>query len=393
MNNISRTIFIIAITLIFLIAFSPSYTSLNIDNLAYVIGLGIDEGGTEKYKISFQFPAKKSDDSNSSNQGKEQKQGNSSEIVTVEAPSIDTAINLMNSYLAKKINLSHCKVIVFSDKVASKGIENEIYTLINNSEIRPSASIIISSSEAEKYLENSSPILEEMISKYYEIFPYTSKYTGYIYNSTLGDFYSNLVSEDSEPYAILGSVNTEVDNNIEGTRDSKNIGLAVFKDGKLVGDLDENETLCFSIIKGDINSFIVRIPVLDNTKELDMIVFPKSHSIKVKIKDNFPYIEYKGKFEARIHSIDNNSKYLNSNILENISSSLNSYLTDMIKNYLYKTAQDYKSDINGFGKYSLSSFQTIPKFEQFDWKSSYQNSIFDVNITTLVDSSILITET
>lgn len=211
MNKVTRTTLIIIITIIFLVAFSPSYNSLNIDNLAYVVGLGIDVGESEKYKFSFQFSPKKSSSESSSSSSSEidSKQNASSIINTVEAPSIDTAINLMNSYLAKKINLSHCKIVVFSEEVASSGISDEIYTLINNSEVRPSTSIVISNNLAEDYLENSTPIIENMITKYYEIFPHSGMYTGYIYNATLGDFYNNLVSIDSEPCAILGGVKSK----------------------------------------------------------------------------------------------------------------------------------------------------------------------------------------
>ena len=43
MNKIIRNIFIIATILVFMFGFSSSYTSLSIDNLAYVIALGIDK--------------------------------------------------------------------------------------------------------------------------------------------------------------------------------------------------------------------------------------------------------------------------------------------------------------------------------------------------------------
>lgn len=96
---------------------------------------------------------------------------------------------------------------------------------------------------------------------------------------------------------------------------------------------------------------------------------------------------------ARIHSVNNNSKYLNSDVLDEISESLNNYLTNILTEYLYKTSIDYKSDINGFGKYSLTNFLTIPEFEKYDWKNSYKDSVFNVKVESLVDSSILITET
>lgn len=43
MNKIIKNIFIITSIFIFLLGFSSSYTSLSIDNLAYVIALGIDK--------------------------------------------------------------------------------------------------------------------------------------------------------------------------------------------------------------------------------------------------------------------------------------------------------------------------------------------------------------
>lgn len=152
--------------------------------------------------------------------------------------------------------------------------------------------------------------------------------------------------------------------------------------------------MCFSLIKNDLNSFLLSIPSPeDSSKKIDIIVFPKSHSITVKIINNSPYIEYKGEFMARIHSVNNNSKYLNSDVLDEISESLNNYLTNILTEYLYKTSIDYKSDINGFGKYSLTNFLTIPEFEKYDWKNSYKDSVFNVKVESLVDSSILITET
>ena len=113
----------------------------------------------------------------------------------------------------------------------------------------------------------------------------------------------------------------------------------------------------------------------------------------MQIINNSPFIEYKCKFLARIHSVDENSKYLDSDTLNRISNSLNEYLTNALSNYLYKTSLQYKADINGFGKYALSNFLTIPEFEKYNWKESYRDSIFKIEVDAQIDSSILITET
>ena len=131
MNKIIRNVFVIIMCVVLFLGFNASYTSLNIDNLAYVVALGIDVGENDVYKVSFQFiPRNKDENSDSSSSSS----GNKVVINTVEAPSLNTAINLMNSYLARKINLSHCKVVIFSEKIATNGIAKEIYSLTNNSQ-------------------------------------------------------------------------------------------------------------------------------------------------------------------------------------------------------------------------------------------------------------------
>ena len=87
-----------------------------------------------------------------------------------------------------------CKVIIFSEKFALQGISDEIYTLINDTQIRPSANIVISKCDANYYIEQTKPELENLISKYYEVFASSSKYTGYMPDTTIGKFFDNLIS-------------------------------------------------------------------------------------------------------------------------------------------------------------------------------------------------------
>ena len=114
-NAVSIIAFLILLV-IFAGAFSSSYTSHNISNLAYVLAIGIDVGEKAKMKISAQFT--KSDVSSPSNGSSNE----SSNIVLVsgEADSIYSGLNLINSYIGKEINLSHCNVVVFSEELAKQ---------------------------------------------------------------------------------------------------------------------------------------------------------------------------------------------------------------------------------------------------------------------------------
>ena len=138
MHKISIFFIALILLIILMYAFSASYSYDNIDNLAYVIAIGIDSADNGKVKVSFQFTDTSAFADNGSSD-------NSSTVInTVEARSIESSINLLNSYIGRNVNLAHCKVIVISEVLAKQGVSNFIYSLINDSQIRPTSNIVIS---------------------------------------------------------------------------------------------------------------------------------------------------------------------------------------------------------------------------------------------------------
>lgn len=406
-KNLMKKILIFIIIILFLTAFSASYNALSIDKLAYVVAIAIDTSTNNNYTISFQFTNMTSP----TESGTSEK--SPSIVNSVEASSIGSAINLMNTYIDKRLNLSHCKVIVFSEDIANKGISDLVYTLMNDNQIRPSAYIVISKCNAKYYIENSKPQLDNLITKYYDIFPTSSNYTSYTTDSTIGEFFNKLKSETSEPTAILGGMNNEnpdkttipnenKDSNniankstISGQRGSENIGVAVFKDDKMIGELNALECLSYLNMTNHSKGFFISIPnPEDSNDNIDLYLSPTNTTqINVEIINGTPYIHVKATYSGHITSINSDSKYLDSDVLVSISKSCNSYLESTFSNYLYKTSREFKSDINGFGKNVLNKFWTTQEFNDYNWKSNYKESYFDVKVDTSVESSVLLTET
>lgn len=407
MVKVLKTLFVLIVIIIFVLAFSNSYNALSIENLAYVLAIGIDTSSDNKLKVSFQF----STASPASESGSSEKA--STFVNTVTASSLSNAINLVNGYLGKQINLSHCKVIIFSEKIALQGISNEIYTLINDTQIRPSANIVISKCDAKYYIEQTKPELENLISKYYEVFTSSSKYTGYMPDTTIGKFFDSLICTSCEPYAILGGVNEGKPNNqgivdsqkdyeikanqssISGENGAENIGVAVFKEDKLVGELNALETICLLNVTNNLDQFLVSVPdPANNNHYIDIYLTPLSNAdIKVNTNSGSPYIKVNCKFSGRIYSMSENSKYLSPEALDAISNSCSSYLESIFTDYLYRTSKDLQSDISGFGKYALKNFFTTKESTNYDWRNSYKDAFFDVKIDTSIKSGMLITQT
>lgn len=106
-----KIIICIVVILIFTNGFNQGQ---EVDDFAYAIAIGFDTSATNNIKMSFQFakPVNSSDSGSSDPQP--------SFIHTVDASSISSAINLLDSYMSKRINLSHCKVVVFSEEFAKE---------------------------------------------------------------------------------------------------------------------------------------------------------------------------------------------------------------------------------------------------------------------------------
>lgn len=287
---------------------------------------------------------------------------------------------------------------------------------MNNIQIRPYTNLVISKTDAKYYIQNSKPSLESLPSKYYEIFPNSSRYTGYTSNATLGSFFNNMKSNTSEASAILGgTIDTNKDNlgryssndplnlgniksnetSISGKRGTENIGLAVFKSDRLIGELNAIETICFSVIQNQVEGFLITIEdIEDNENYIDIYLYNEEDTkATVYIVNGNPYITVNCKLNGRIYSMKDDNDYLNDSTLQEISNRASDFMKIQLSNYLYKTSKEFNSDINNFGRTALSNFLTIDEFENYNWLYNYQNSFFDINVNVSIKSGFLMVET
>lgn len=444
-NSVKIIVFFILIAM-FINAFSESYVSHSLTNLAYVLALGIDVGEKAKLKITAQFSKATAFDSGGGSSD------SSSQIVMVsgEADSIFSGINLLNSYIGKELNLAHCNVVVFSEELAKNGIGTQIYSLINNEEIRPSTNILVSKCSAYDYLNNVRPNIEKLTIQYFDTFSITSRLTGYISNLTIGEFYNNLSSEIKAGTAILGGLNatartessegtsgsssnedsssqsssssgsnsqnsnsspnstnepsnaitnpedlTAGSSSVEGERGTENIGLAVFNGDKLCGELTATEAISHLLIKNKVDSCIVSINnPYNNSSKVELQLYPtKKSKISVAINDDVPHISIELKIDADILTLDENIDYGQENVLETFSNATTEYLEKEIYDYLNKVSKEYSTDIDNFGNKALAYFATSSEWKDFNWSEKFKNAEFDVNVDVTVISSLLITKT
>lgn len=395
-----KSLILTCILLINLIMLSGCYDARGIEDLAYVTALGIDIEKNGMLSVTFQISIP------SSGSDSESSQSNKTQNTTVQCSTIDSGISLVNSYISKQINLSHCKVIVFSEKIASQGLDNYIDTLANNIEIRPNCNIIISRCDAKTFIEKATPSIETLTARYYEVALKSSEYTGYTTTTEFADFVNNLKSSFIQATAILGGVNTG-ENEVNSTpyvgidssykadetpiSDSNNVetfGTAVFYTDKYVGELNGFETICFLLITNKIDTCTISVP---NPSEENSIIDlsvrkDKNPKIKVDFIDGKPHISINLYLEAHGLTLNKSVDYTSLETMHKLETSSEEFLKDKINAFLYKTSTEFNSDICGFGKYALSKYLTWDEWEKSNWIDNYKNSTFDVKVDLTVIS-------
>ncbi len=383
------------------------YDSKGIEDLSYAIALGIDKGENNAIKLSIQFATP----SASGGESEGSSQSDATTITSIECSSISSGINLINSYISKQVNLSHCKVIVISEELAADGIAEYIYTLVDNVQVRPDCNVLITRCDAINFIENAKPTLEKLTARYYEAALNSSEYTAYTVDVQLNDFYSNLKSTYTQPIGILAGVNTNQTHNSFSNADKFNIdssykanetpikdktnlecmGLAVFKEDKLIGELDGMESLCYSIVTNRFDNCMITIPnPISPSDSIDIYLNPKRDTkCDVKMINNSPYIDVKVTLEGYIASSDEVSNHSSAKELDIVGKAANNYLEAQISSLLYKTSKDFKTDIVGFGKYVVKDYLTWDEWVSSNWLSNYQNAFFNVEVSININSGEL----
>lgn len=299
-----------------------------------------------------------------------------------------------------------------SEEIAYEGVSENIFTLVNNIELRPICNVLISRCNAQELLETFKPTLESVSARYYELILNSSEYSGYTDNIYLSEFHDALLSTTTQATAILVNINDKNVHNALSDHDTLSgkyyagetpvkspnkveaMGLVAFNGDKLVGELNETDTVCHLILTNKLETAIVTMPspFHDNSNISLSIALSNNTKNSVELINDFPFIKSNVHITANVTSMDYHidlSKRENLILLEEY---LEKYLKENILNYLYKTSIGFQADIVGFGKYIMPHYLTWDNWTKDDWLNNYQNSTFKVDINANVESGYLYTK-
>lgn len=381
-TNQAKFIFLIFLLPLFL---NGCYDRFELDNLAYVIAIGVDKGsGDNNLDITYQIAIPVKITGESSETGKD-----TYTTYTVSAPSLSLANTLVNTKVSKGINLSHVKLIVYSEEMARADLSGHVNVFISNSNIRPRAALSICKGTAKNFLENISPKLEASPSRYYELLFSTYNYTTQAQPSQLIDLYTAFQSIDRNAYAtyvkLVGESGEE--------KEAELSGIAIFDETHLIETIEDKEfLLAHSLLTNNLkqtNYTLADFNKKDRVISVRLIQISKPE-ITVSLSGDMPQINCKINLEGHLISSGSDINFYNKKNEKRLKEELDKSIEKKINQFFEKTVHKYEVDIAAIGKSAKLNFSTWKEFEDYNWLSKYRNATYHIKVNTKLNISQII---
>ncbi|MBP3962712.1 Ger(x)C family spore germination protein [Paenibacillus lignilyticus] len=289
--------------------------------------------------------------------------------------SVDDALMNLQQQLSSRLFFGHLRVIVVSESVARRGLENVNDFFHRNSEVRRLAWLMISEGNA-KALMKAAPKLERVPTLYLMATLDEGTRMGKFPSDYIGNFWSNSVKLGEEGFLPYVAIRKEQNVQIAG--------LAYFKGNKMVGHTNASQIGAYMGIKG-INPAGYRIFVdLGGPKKNVMTTIThRDKKIVVRIVNGLPRFTIHIALEINVEEKLSEAVAIDdSSILKRIEQDEQEKAIQIYRKFLGQTQAD-GSDIFGFGEYVRAKkpgYWNSRVRTKERWQEMYKEVDFDLDV-------------
>jgi hypothetical protein len=260
--------------------------------------------------------------------------------------------------------------------------------------------VVVKNSTARDFIAKNRHYIEYSTSGYIETQMALSKFANIFLKSNIHEFYRRIKSNSAAPFASLGVINSpslelensEMDDKKEEAPSRRNpielAGTALFRQDKMIGTLNERETLIASILKNDFRFCIIQVddPNAPSHQIAIELKLARPPNIKVRFEEGLPKINILIDFYCAIKNIPSGVQYEKKEYQSQLEKVIVSYMLGETTSMLKKT-QNMGIDIIGFGYNARGEFRTYPEFMAIVWDKLYKDAHIDVKITAKFKNS------
>ncbi len=372
--------------------FAGCWDRQEMENLAFVLGLGLDQGPQGKLLLTAQIavPAKLGGKEDVTGGGG----GQPTVVRTIQAETMGEAIRGLNLTSNREITLLHLKYIIIGEDLARAGFGKHVDFLTRNRELRRDIVMFVGKGQAAEVM-NFKPGIENNPAQYLVDLANRFSITGLFVRVTLHDFLGVYETKSSQPILpLLEKVNivpgkplipNRTLNGHKTEEGARIVGTAIFREDRLLGVLGPFETRAMLILTNRFQRGVITIyerPKRDNL--VTLLLKGEKPVIRTSIRpDGRPLIEAKGVLEADIYDIQSNIDYTKPDNIRLLEKSAAQRLKTQMEKAI-GIAQRKGVDAFVFGEQFRKNFTNWEEWRAYNWPEKFPRALVKVEVEVFI---------
>ncbi|MCG0238055.1 MAG: Ger(x)C family spore germination protein [Firmicutes bacterium] len=412
-----------------------------LEEMAFVLALGLDqdpEGGGLRMTAMVAIPNKMA--------GGGQDGGGEEDTVlvtTARAATVPEGLNLMDTYLDRRISLEHTKVMVLGRSLAEEeGLWPLMDFLGRFRSVRRTVPVMVAETTGEEVLAEIQPVLERDPHRYLEFLPFTTRDTGLspqgAHLHELLTFTENPGIEPVSHWVALrkqpGGMNTEGagkegarpdgggkqggGEGNEGSEDGGSagggpgqgspplpgpaeprgwepgalprrggpnlemVGAAVFRDGRMVGTMSGEEVRSLNLLRGRFRRAFLSVPdpLAPGQQVALEIRAGQAPRYRVSLAGGRPAISGRVPVEVEVQGIPSGVDYSRPEHQGALARAVQAELEAGIRKLIRRAQEEWQSDVIGLGLRVAPLFPTYDRWGAYGWDQRFPEAAIDIRV-------------
>ncbi|MBU3204098.1 Ger(x)C family spore germination protein [Clostridium algidicarnis] len=368
MKRYLKKSFMLFILISFTVTFSGCWDYEEMIDVKYLAGIAVDKDKyTNDYILTLEV-LEASTNSKSIN----------SNIVESRGKTIHSAFRDAIKVTGNMLQGSHAKIFIVSKEIAEEGIIQVIDLIDRDVQLRNDMWILISESDTAADILCKGKRENEIISYELAATNANANKVGKYIDIEIYRLISDISNLGSSAIAPLVNIKDNI-----GESKFEVSGMAVFKGEKVVGNLDELETMFLQILKEDNLKFVLPIELEDGHK-ISLEIMNVNRSMNPKLKDNKVVIDMTVNIDTALSELGSSGvDYILKDERDKVKiQSEKQIVTDCYK-VIEKLQKEYKSDAIGFGDILKKRKPNAWKEMEYQWSDIFED--IEVNLDVNVE--------
>ncbi|QAY65858.1 Ger(x)C family spore germination protein [Paenibacillus protaetiae] len=354
-----------------------------INDLSVVLAMGIDLTEQGNYEITVQV----ADPSQmSKNRGSER---SPSIVFSSSAPTLFEALRKITTNAPRRMYIAHLRILILNDAIARKGIRETLDFLFRDHEIRPDFYMAVARGfKAKEILSIVTPMETLTAMDLYRSLKMSEKVWAPTAAVNVTDMIQRLTKDGWDPVltgvTIVGDVKKgESSDNVKqpaSLAEYKYTGIGLFRDERLVGWLNEQDSKGYSYITNKVSNTVGRVKCPDSDKLFLVEVHEAKTKYEPRVENGKPVMHLKVRIQANLGEVHCKADLTDENVIKQMEQLAKKQLEKIIMSSI-ASSQSKGTDVYGFGEAFHRKYPKLWRSWQQDWHDIFQNELkTDVSI-------------